>query len=38
MYDRIENWMRSYGDVTIYVLAVIPKPLVPILVAWQPER
>jgi uncharacterized membrane protein YdjX (TVP38/TMEM64 family) len=26
-YDRIENWMRKYGDVTILVLAFIPNPL-----------
>jgi len=26
-YERIENWMRKYGDVTIFVLAFIPNPI-----------
>jgi uncharacterized membrane protein YdjX (TVP38/TMEM64 family) len=26
-YTRIENWMRKYGDATIFVLAFIPNPL-----------
>ena len=26
-YDRITSWMKKYGDVTIFVLAVIPNPL-----------
>jgi len=25
-YDRIGNWMRRYGNVTIFVLAFIPNP------------
>ncbi len=25
-YEKIENWMRKYGDVTILVLALIPNP------------
>lgn len=27
MYDRIEGWMRKYGDIVILVLAFIPNPL-----------
>ncbi len=26
-YDRLTEWMRKYGDVTILVLAFIPNPL-----------
>lgn len=26
-YDRICHWMRKYGDVTVFLLAVIPNPL-----------
>ncbi len=26
-YDRMTDWMRKYGDVTILVLAFIPNPL-----------
>ena len=26
-YEKIENWMRKYGDVTILVLALIPNPV-----------
>jgi membrane protein YqaA with SNARE-associated domain len=26
-YDRINNWMLKYGDVTIFLLALIPNPL-----------
>lgn len=26
-YDRITGWMKKYGEVTIFVLAVIPNPL-----------
>lgn len=25
-YDRICNWMRKYGDITILALAIIPNP------------
>jgi membrane protein YqaA with SNARE-associated domain len=25
-YERLENWMRKYGDVTVLVLAFIPNP------------
>lgn len=26
-YERMENWMRRYGLVTIFVLSVIPNPI-----------
>lgn len=26
MYDRIEQWMRKYGEIAILVLAIIPNP------------
>ena len=26
-YERVTNWMKKYGDVTILVLAFIPNPL-----------
>ncbi|NTW44274.1 MAG: VTT domain-containing protein [Anaerolineaceae bacterium] len=26
-YEKIENWMRKYGDITILVLALIPNPV-----------
>jgi membrane protein YqaA with SNARE-associated domain len=26
-YDRVSKWMRNYGDLTIFVLSVIPNPL-----------
>jgi membrane protein YqaA with SNARE-associated domain len=26
-YDRICNWMRKYGDITVFLLALIPNPL-----------
>ena len=26
-YDRVVNWMRKYGDVTILFLAFVPNPL-----------
>ena len=26
-YDRFERWMKKYGDITIFVLAIIPNPL-----------
>lgn len=26
-YDRVSNWIRKYGDITIFVLAVIPNPV-----------
>ena len=26
-YERFERWMKKYGDITIFVLAVIPNPL-----------
>ncbi len=26
-YDRLETWMKKYGDITILVLAIIPNPL-----------
>lgn len=26
-YDRITGWMKKYGDITIFVLALIPNPL-----------
>lgn len=26
-YDRIQNWMRHYGGITVLVLAFIPNPL-----------
>ncbi|GAP14311.1 predicted membrane protein [Longilinea arvoryzae] len=25
--DRLENWMRRYGDATVLVVAIIPNPL-----------
>ncbi len=25
--ERLENWMRRYGDVTILVLAIVPNPV-----------
>jgi uncharacterized membrane protein YdjX (TVP38/TMEM64 family) len=25
-YDRIRNWMRKFGDITVLVLAIIPNP------------
>ncbi len=25
--DRLENWMRRYGDATVLVLAIVPNPL-----------
>ncbi len=27
LYDRLENWMRKYGEITIMVMAFIPNPL-----------
>lgn len=26
-YDRVTRWMKKYGDLTIFVLSVIPNPL-----------
>ncbi len=26
-YERFERWMKKYGDLTIFVLAIIPNPL-----------
>jgi membrane protein YqaA with SNARE-associated domain len=26
-YDRLTNWMRKYGDLTILVMAFVPNPL-----------
>jgi membrane protein YqaA with SNARE-associated domain len=26
-YDRVTKWMKKYGDLTIFVLALIPNPL-----------
>ena len=26
-YDRICNWMRKFGDITVFLLALIPNPL-----------
>jgi uncharacterized membrane protein YdjX (TVP38/TMEM64 family) len=26
-YDRITLWMQKYGDLTIFLLALIPNPL-----------
>ena len=26
-YDKICNWMRKYGDITVFLLALIPNPL-----------
>lgn len=26
-YDRICTWMKKYGDITIFLLAIIPNPL-----------
>jgi uncharacterized membrane protein YdjX (TVP38/TMEM64 family) len=26
LYDRLTNWMKKYGDITILVLAFIPNP------------
>jgi len=26
-YERFERWMKKYGDITIFVLAIIPNPL-----------
>jgi uncharacterized membrane protein YdjX (TVP38/TMEM64 family) len=26
-YEKVENWMRKYGNITIVVLAFIPNPL-----------
>jgi uncharacterized membrane protein YdjX (TVP38/TMEM64 family) len=26
-HERVENWMKRFGDVTILVLAIIPNPL-----------
>ncbi len=25
-YDRITRWMRKYGDITIFIMAIIPNP------------
>ena len=27
LYDRLEGWMRRYGALTVFVLAVIPNPV-----------
>ena len=27
LYERLTNWMKKYGDITILVLAFIPNPL-----------
>jgi uncharacterized membrane protein YdjX (TVP38/TMEM64 family) len=27
LYDRLTNWMKKYGDITILVLAFIPNPV-----------
>jgi len=26
-YDRLTHWLKKYGDITIFVLAVIPNPV-----------
>ena len=26
-YERVANWMKKYGDLTIFILAFIPNPL-----------
>ena len=26
-YERFKRWMKKYGDITIFVLAIIPNPL-----------
>jgi len=26
-YERVSNWMKKYGDLTIFILAFIPNPL-----------
>lgn len=33
-YDRITGWMKKYGDITIFVLALIPNPLFDIAGMW----
>jgi uncharacterized membrane protein YdjX (TVP38/TMEM64 family) len=27
VYEKVVNWMRRYGDITILVLAIIPNPI-----------
>jgi membrane protein DedA with SNARE-associated domain len=27
LYDRLKNWMKKYGDITILVLAFLPNPV-----------